>query len=213
MSEQKIIQYLLRYRPNANWICTQSNLPYLQLDMTVPVVDIFAEWQAVSSQAITHRGNDVYATTTNKGWKSLSLYGVSAEDTVTSKGNLNWTTVAEQCPYTVQWVKDNFTIDSTTGRIRFMLLEPQGFIVLHKDRSNKGLSEVNIPITNPAGCKFRFKDYGTVPFNTGGAFLMDISNEHFVFNDSDLPRLHIIVHSKLKNEKTITDSYANRYYN
>lgn len=212
MSELKIIEYLLRYKPSSEWICKQSNLPYLKLDMTVPTDDILLEWQNIAIRAVTHRDSDKYANVTNLGWKSLSLYGVSSEDTVTSQGNLAWTDIAEHCPKTVQWLNDNFIIDQTTGRIRFMLLEPKGFIVLHKDRDSKSLSEINIPITNPIGCRFRFKNYGTVPFEQGGAFLMDISNEHFVYNDSDQPRLHIIVHSKLKNEKLISESYANRYY-
>jgi hypothetical protein len=212
MSESKIIEYLLRYRPSSDWICAQSNLPYLKLNMVVPTSDIYTEWQVVSRQAVPHRSDDHYGKVTNMGWKSLSLYGVSATDTVASRGNLTWTTVAEQCPKTMQWLNDNFTINETTGRIRFMLLEPKGFIVLHKDRDKKGLSEINISITNPDGCRFRFKNYGTVPFNQGDAFLMDVSNEHFVYNGSNNPRLHIIVHSKLKNEKLIAESYANSYY-
>lgn len=180
--------------------------------MVVPTHSIYSEWQVVADQAVYHRPTDSYANAENKGWKSLSLYGKSADDT-TSNINLNWTTVADQCPATVQWLKDNFVIDEKTGRIRFMLLEPMGFIILHKDRENKELFEVNISINNPTGCEFRFKNYGTVPFEAGRAFMLDISNEHFVFNDSDQPRLHIIVHGKLKNEKTIVESYANRYYN
>ena len=85
-------------------------------------------------------------------------------------------------------------------------------IVLHKDRDNKGLYEINIPITNPSECRFRFKNYGTVPFEKGGIFLMDVSNEHFVYNNSTQPRLHIIVHSQLKNQLLIEQSYANSYY-
>jgi hypothetical protein len=93
-----------------------------------------------------------------------------------------------------------------------MLLEPGGFIVLHRDREYTKLSEVNIAVTNPNGCVFRFKNHGTVPFKPGQTNLMDISYEHFVVNNSTEPRLHIIVHSKLKDESVISRSYANRYY-
>jgi len=212
MSQSKIIEYLLQYRPSTEWICSQSNLPYLRIDMDVPVDEIFDEWQNVADDAVVHRGNDTYVNTSNRGWKSLSLYGVSDKDTETSEGNLSWTMAAGKCPKTVQWLNENFIIGPMTGRIRFMLLEPMGVIVLHKDRDTKGLYEINIPITNPVGCKFIFKNYGTVPFEKGGVFLMDVSNEHFVYNDSTQPRLHIIVHSQLKNEKLIAQSYANSYY-
>lgn len=212
MSQSKIIEYLLQYRPSTEWICNHSNLPYLHLDMDVPVNEIFNEWQGVSDRAVLHRAYDTHLNAYNKGWKSLSLYGVADTDTETSNGNLSWTTAASLCPKTVQWINENFIIGPNTGRIRFMLLEPMGVIVLHKDRDIKGLYEINIPITNPIGCRFRFKNYGTVPFDKGGMFLMDVSNEHFVYNDSSQPRIHIIVHSQLKNEKLIAQSYANSYY-
>ena len=73
------------------------------------------------------------------------------------------------------------------------------------------LYETNIAITHPDDCKFRFLDYGTVPFKTGKAFMVDISNKHFVYNDSDQVRLHIIVHSALKSG-IVKSSYEQNFY-
>ena len=43
-----------------------------------------------------------------------------------------------------------------------------------------------------------FKDHGIVPFaDKGSAFLMDISNVHAVYNDSNEPRIHMIIHYEL----------------
>ena len=81
-----------------------------------------------------------------------------------------------------------------------MLLEPGGYIEPHQDRKDteKRLSVCNISLNNPDGCKFVFKDHGIVPFeNKGSAFLMDISNVHAVHNDSDQPRIHMIIHYEL----------------
>jgi hypothetical protein len=93
-----------------------------------------------------------------------------------------------------------------------MLLEPGGHIILHKDRDTKQLAEINVAITNPVDCEFRFKNYGPVPFVNGTAFMVDVSNEHFLFNYSDTPRLHMILHTKI-NDNIIAESYANRFYN
>lgn len=212
MSIPKIIEYLLRFRPTAQWILNESKLPYLPLELDVPVESIANEWKQIEHRAIFHRASDTYGNIQNTGWKSLTLYGLDSCDTQSTGKDMHWTNIADQCPTTVNWLKDTFVINDATGRIRFMLLEPGGFIVLHKDRDISKLVEINIAITNPTGCIFRFKNYGTVPFKPGVACLMDISNEHFVVNDSTEPRLHIIVHSALKDEKIITDSYANRYY-
>ena len=81
-----------------------------------------------------------------------------------------------------------------------MLLEPGGYILPHQDRSDeeKRLSVCNISLNNPENCNFIFKDHGIVPFeDQGSAFLMDISNVHAVYNDSDTPRIHMIIHYEL----------------
>lgn len=212
MSIPKIIEYLLRFRPTAQWIVNESKLPYLPLDIDVPVDTILSEWEQVKHEAVFHRDSDAYGNVQNTGWKSLTLYGLDKHNTYGTGENMAWVDIAEQCPNTVKWLKDTFVINEKTGRIRFMLLEPGGFIVLHKDRELSKLYEINIAITNPKGCVFRFKNHGTVPFEPGTACLMDISHEHFVVNDSTEPRLHMIVHSTLCDETIISNSYANRYY-
>lgn len=215
MSELKIIQYLLKYSPSADWILNESGIPFLPINLNVPMDDILKEWNQISDQAVLHRSDDYYKSfknTNNSGWKSLTIYGVNKHETQLTNSNMNWTSIAEQCPITKQWLMDSFEITSSTGRIRFMLLEPNGFILPHKDRENAKLFEVNIAITNPLGCIFRFKEYGTVPFQSGSACIMDISKEHFVINNSPEPRLHIIAHARLKNKNLVKESYADRYY-
>jgi len=50
----------------------------------------------------------------------------------------------------------------------------------------------------PDGCEMVMKDFGRVPFDdNGSAFLMDISNVHAVVNNSDKPRIHMIIHYEL----------------
>ena len=213
MSESKIIKYLLKFRPTAEWIIEHSKLPYLQIDLDVPINLIFDEWNKVKHLAVPHRETDNYGGLKNKGWKSLTIYGLDKHNTSSIGSNMHWTDVAFECPNTIEWIKSNFVVDSDTGRIRFMLLEPGGYIILHKDRSDNQLFEFNIAITNPEQCLFRFKDFGNVNFAPGICSMMNTSYEHFVVNLSNEPRLHIIVHSTLKNKNLIAQSYANRYYN
>jgi len=212
MSASKITKLLLKYRPPASWIVNESGLPYLRLDITVPTQLIWQEWQQVKHMAVDHRSTDIYASESNKGWRSLVLHGTDSTETEAIADNMGWTEIANLCPYTVNWIKETFIVDQTTGRIRFMLLEPNGQIVLHKDRNSKRLCEINVAITQPENCEFRFKNYGAVPFTAGKAFMVDISNEHFLYNYSDQPRLHMILHTKIS-PATIVKSYENRFYN
>lgn len=212
----KIIQHYLNFRPSSEWILKESGLPYLEIDITVPCQEIFHEWLNVSNQAVYHRATESISEKFfygHTGWKSLVLYGKDSTATSNNQKPFSWTSIADQCPITKSWLTDNFIIDEDTNRIRFMLLEPGGHILPHVDRPNKGFGEINIAITNPAECNFRFLNYGNVPFAPGKVIMVDVSNEHLVYNSSNQSRLHIIVHGKLKDKNIIKESYASRYYN
>ena len=212
----KIIQHHLNFRPDATWIKNHSGYPFLKLKIDVPSDDIVQEWEGVQDLAVYHRPEESISEKFfygHKGWKSLTIYGVHHLATENIPGIRSWTEVANRGPRTKKWIEDNFVIDESTGRIRFMLLEPGGYILPHADRDHKQLSEINIAVTNPDGCCFRFTNHGNVPFSPGSAFLMDISNQHLVYNGSNSPRLHIIVHGVLKDADIILQSYEDRYNN
>lgn len=207
----KLIDKLMAATPKANWICEESGLAWLKLNIHVPHREIFEEWQKVSHLAVSHRSDDVRASMTNKGWKSLTLYGVAHDITDSTPGDKSWTEISNRCPITTKWAQDNFIIDNSTGRIRFMLLEPGGFIMPHKDRSTRRLSEINVAVHQPTDCWFKFLNNGFIPFQSGEAYMIDTSNEHMVVNQSQEERLHIILHTKVE-DKLLEESYASSYH-
>jgi hypothetical protein len=208
----KITNSFLKYVPNEEWICASSGLPWLRLNLDVPHANILNEADRMYGQAVLHRSDDSFGQYQNSGWKSLTLYGSAPEITENSDLDKSWTSIAEQCPHTVEFIKNNFIITNNTGRIRFMWLDPGGYILPHQDRITPGFFETNIAINQPSECKFRFLEYGTVPFETGTAFMVDISNRHLVVNNSDQIRTHVIVHSKLA-PGIIRSSYEQNFYN
>ena len=117
-------------------------------------------------------------------------------------------------PNTVAFFKNNFTA-AEYKRVRVMLLEPGGYITVHKDYKSNRLGPVNIAITQPNGCHFVMDNHGEIPFSPGKSFMLDVGNLHTVVNHSDLPRYHIIVHSKpsQKFKKTVVDQYNFLYNN
>jgi len=207
----KAINSFLQYRPNAEWIRESSGLPWLELELAVPVDVILREFETVKHRLVKHRSGDVVVGHKHAGWKSMCIYGVNTETTTNSDKQHNWTDIAENCSYTVAWIKENFVIDDKTGRMRFMYLEPGGYILPHTDKTKSRLTEINIAITHPKGCVFRFLDKGNIPFEPGKAFIIDTSNRHMVFNNSNKPRLHMIMHTKISDE-TIVESYEKSYY-
>mgnify|MGYP003127942820 FL=1 len=206
-----MILSFLKHRPKANAIKNDMHLPWLELDITVPTKDILNEFENVKDQLVSHRSKDQLLNQTHKGWNSLTIHGLDPSITEAKDGHHTWTSVADRCPKTKKWIEQNFSISETTGRIRFMYLEPGGWIMPHKDRDNKQLKEINVAITNPEGCVFRMLERGNIPFAPGKAFILDISNRHMIHNNSDEPRLHIILHTGI-DDKVIERSYENCYY-
>jgi hypothetical protein len=205
------IDKLAKHRPNAEWIKRQSGISHLPLDIDVPVDKILDEWSNVKHLAVQHRDKDKTLGYTHVGWKSLTLYGVSSTITTKSDKPHAWTDIADRCIGTKNWLIDTFKEINFRGRIRFMLLEPGGHIMPHKDRETNKLIEVNIAISNPKGCEFYFENKGIVDFDRNPVNMLDLSNRHWVVNASKEPRLHMIYHGHVPSD-IIERSYENLYY-
>lgn len=206
-----MILSFLKHRPKAKKIKNEMKLPWLELDIDVPVQTIMEEFENVKNQLVYHRADDQLLTETHKGWRSLTIYGINPSVTEDTEGNHAWTSVADQCPKTKQWIENTFIINNNTGRIRFMVIDPGGWILPHKDRDIHQLKEINVAITNPKGSIFRMLERGNIPFEPGKAFILDIANRHMLHNNSNELRLHIILHTDI-DDKVIERSYENCYY-
>lgn len=201
------------YHPGADfeWIRTQSKLPYLHLDIPVPADQIQAELDSIAHLFVDHR--DDYGQ--NHGWQSFCIHGKSY-DATREDSHYNdtrphaWTREAvDLMPNTVSFFQNHWP---GTGfrRVRVMKLAAGGYIFPHVDGEQTGLQAINIAITQPKDCWFVFDQIGTVPFQVGSAFCLDIANRHAVWNQSDQDRYHIIVHQNLQDphlQKIVVDSY------
>lgn len=197
------------------WIRMQSGLPWLQLAVNVPHETIFAEISNIKSLLVPHR--DLYGE--HKGWHSFCIHGKSYDSTREDAYYNDvrphvWTQEGKELmPKTVDyfekiWPRGVFT------RLRIMLLEPGGYITVHSDATHPCLDAINIAITQPNNCDFLMERHGIIPFQLGSAFWLDISNRHVVFNNSNYPRWHIIVHQTfdhVKFHKMVVNSYKELY--
>ena len=201
-----------------NWIVNKSNLPWLELDITFPHEEMYAEAVNLRDRFVPHRDEDQGAYR-HKGWHSLCIHGISAEKTnhfeqYGYKSNqetpYNWTDIVDRCPVTYDFFKNHFPFKSYY-RVRFMLLTAGGYITPHVDTFDSKLSPINIALNNPKGCAMKMKGHsGFVPFKPGSAILLDVGNTHAVYNKTDIDRYHIIVHGTRtkKYEELVERSYA-----
>jgi len=182
-----------------NWPETFTNtIPYLPLNIDGPWKAILEEIKRVDHLFVKHR-DDGYSS----GWSSLCLHGLCL--TCTDADSIypelagtdkHWTELADMCPIAADYFKTTFPY-TAYDRLRFMRLAPGGYITPHNDGDGVHfeIAAINISLNNPDECKMVMENIGTVPFKDSGT-VMAFNNayNHCVWNRSDEPRYHMIVH-------------------
>jgi hypothetical protein len=185
-----------------DWVMNRSDWPWLFLDLQVPYEEMLEEAKALESEFVPHRRYDEGAGYGHRGWKSICVHGLSATQTenYSAYGHASldsapykWTEIADQCPITVKFLKETFPFERYY-RVRFMWLEPRGYIAPHRDQKESGFFPCNIALNQPKGCEFGMQGRGLLPIKEGSVFLPNISNLHFVQNESQEVRIHLIIH-------------------
>lgn len=202
-SKNQKLEYQFKFNDEltADWILNRSHVPYLPLNLIdVPYQAMLAEAVALDDLFVKHRSND------SQGWSSLTIHGISSQHTdhyavypeyahlSNEQVPYTWTEIQDRCPVTVDYFKNHFPYN-VYHRIRFMKLDPGGYILPHSDSPDLGLRAINFSLNNPDGCNFVFENLGTVPFkDSGSALLIANGHIHSVWNCSNEPRYHLIVH-------------------
>jgi hypothetical protein len=191
----------IKYRPSstAKEILRKSQLPYLTIHgIDVPHVEMFNEAKSLIRAMIPHRSEGGG----HRGWKSLCLHGISSAHTENADkygmsqedpSIYQWTDISRLAPLTTNFFQEKFHY-KCFHRLRFMLLEPGGYISPHRDYDDYKLGPVNIALNNPEGCEFYMESVGLVPFTPGTVNKLALVNRHCVVNRSQEPRIHMIIH-------------------
>jgi len=210
----------------ADWLLNKSNFGWLELDLDF---DLNA-WKKETDAAkfVDHRGAD------HPGWNSSCIHGIDVDKTgawtnygYTKEEDVpyKWTSISEHTP-NIKKFWEAFPYERYR-RIRFMELEPGGRISPHSDAPGRLPGEkdidmlefgvpINIAIIHPQDCFMTLEGHGTVPFEEGKAFIINIRNVHSFVNNSNVSRIHLIAHGIPGNRKNdfvelIARSYRKQY--
>lgn len=190
------------------WVCLESGWPWFSMSFLDTLFD-YSAWlddaQRLDREGwfVGHRSLDGYG---HQGWRSCVLHGLGDGMSTTwdqyhitqeeAWEQYHWcnasrgTTIREQLIR--YWPAEFF------NRVRIMALDPGGYIQPHRDLEQHRLTVCNISLNNPPGCQFVMANHGTVPFkDQGSALLLDIANQHGVYNPSTQIRYHMIVHYEI----------------
>jgi len=202
----------------ARWVLYSSRLPYLEIQgLDLPYQDMYREALALEDRFVIHRDN------CGQGWRSLCVHGISAEKTDAASAYgiqdspdiYQWTDIQDRCPVTVNAFKNAFHYIHYM-RVRFMWLDEGGFIEPHVDGNNFMFGAINISLNNPENCVL-VTEMGTVPYSDlGSSFFLNTSYRHAVLNNSNRPRIHMIVHGSpnpIYWDRIVVNSYKqSRFY-
>lgn len=177
-------------------------IPFLKVDLPDADYGAMLKEAMVFEERFVDHGFDG-----NRGWKSLCIHGLGAEKTLSydrygyegeSDAPYDWTDIAYSSPVTFRWLKELLHQEfyQSFQRVRFMMLEPGGFVRLHRDleESDSRLGPLNFALNMPEGCFWIFEKWGRLSFRAGEGYLLDVSQKHGVWNSSDQARVHIIIH-------------------
>ena len=182
----------------ADWIFKHSHAPWLKLLIDAPFKEMLAEARALRHRFVRHREGD------GEGWMSLCVHGISAEMTDSHQAYgidaadavYDWTDIADQCPVTVDYFRNHFPYRKYQ-RLRFMMMEPGGYIMPHSDNKNSNVgAAVNFSLNHPDQCRM-VTEKGVLPFeDSGSIFLFNNHYNHCVIHDGIEERYHMIVHGE-----------------
>ena len=194
----------------------QKDIGWIELDLDIDITAWKKEAAIAYDYMVYHREGE-----NHKGWRSCAIHGVDTKITAhVEDANFKWTELSKLTPTITEFWKlfpsENF------GRIRFMDLEPGGWVGEHNDSPN-GLDNtqinimdhivpINIAINHPSNCVMNIGG-GQVPWADGKAFLVNITKNHSVQNHSDQNRLHLIAHCIVGNMKEEFANLVVRSYN
>ena len=193
-----------------------SDTKFLKLEIPFPHEEMLAEAQRLKHRFTDHRGSE----DVHKGWKSLALYGLgeSRHENWSDEGyssaleaarDFIWTEAAHECPVTMNFLLNQFP-SKRFGRVRLMLVEAGGWIGPHTDTTHRLVENINMSLSNPDGCIWRWGDGEELFMEPGGAYAMNISYEHAIYNNSNEDRFHIIVarHDSTDEWRNLVDKAA-----
>ena len=201
------------YWKDVEEILKHNYLYHLKLDIKLPKESI-EEVQSVYKEKffVPHRGKK------HKGWQSTCIHGIDGMFFKTMSGKqygfesdsdekIRWffTDVINYAPKTTEFFKKDIPLKNYR-RLRYMLLEPEGYILEHSDapfgkpytkpKKESIFSALNICITQPKDCALEHLSNGIVPFKPLEVYLFNNDEYHHAYNNSKENRFHIIAHAE-----------------
>jgi hypothetical protein len=196
------------YLEAIKWLFSQDHIGWIEIKKNIDLSSWKSEISTVNDYYVEHRGQEE-----NKDWYSCCVHGISidkTEGTNADQDEFCWTELANKVPTIVNFWKD-FPVEKYK-RLRFMKVGPGGYINIHNDLPSSGKHlklkdidplnstvSVNVAVDHPTDCEMILENIGNVPWKDGKMFIINITKNHCVINNSNKNRIHMIAECVIGN--------------
>lgn len=188
-------------------------VPYIDLGLDFDHPACLAEATALLGEFAPYQSDPRYGI---QHWRGLALRALDGDPAkaavaVSHDGNQEQryatTPVAARCPHTMALLQDVLDWEACRA-VAFLSLAPRSRIAPHVDDPQyEVMRSVNIALNMPEGCEFVIEtepDGGagpftrTIPFSPGVGRIVNVARYHYVANDADVPRIHIVARGPMR---------------
>jgi len=188
-------------------------VPYIDLGLDFDSAACFAEATALLGDFVPYQSDPRYGIRHWRGLALRALDGDPANAAVAPSAATNQderyatTPVAARCPLIMALLRDVLDWDSCRA-VALLSLNPHSRITPHVDDPNhEVMRSLNIALNMPAGCEFVIdtEEDGrpgpftcTLPLRPGAGLIVNVARPHYVANNSDVARIHIVARGPLR---------------
>jgi len=188
-------------------------VPYIDLALDFDHAACLAEAQALLGDFVPYQSDPRYGI---RHWRGLALRALDGDpgNAAVAPGpganqdeRYATTPVAARCPLTMALLRDVLDWERCRA-VAFLSLAPRSRITPHvDDPTHEVMRSLNVALNMPAGCEFVIdtEDDGrpgpftrTVPMRPGTCAVVNVARTHYVANDSDVPRVHVVARGPLR---------------
>ncbi len=196
-----------------------DHTPYIDLGVGIDYRRAYSEALTLRDRFVAYQSDPRYGIT---GWRGLAIQALDGDPThiattdddrgaYQDQSRYRLTDVAELCPVTMSILEE--LLDFSQSRtVSFLMVEPGAGIAVHVDGEGPPvIRSLNLALNMPEKCRLVIdanpdgsdNAYTRVaPFRPGSALVLNVAKYHYVVNDSDEPRIHVVARGSLKTPAT-----------
>jgi hypothetical protein len=188
-------------------------VPYIDLKLAFDHAACLAEATALIDEFVPYQSDPRYGI---RHWKGLALRALDGDPAKAAVAvapdaqqdrRYATTPVAARCPRTMALLQDVLDWEACRA-VAFLALNPRSRIAPHvDDPQHEVLRSVNVALNMPAGCEFVIECAPdgragpftrTVPLRPGAGMVVNVARDHYLVNDSDTLRIHVVARGPMR---------------